>query len=188
MLRLEPPGGRRRPANEAVFLTWRLHGTLPFLAKHAESRIPEAAFFALDKALDTAASGPKWLEESAVAQSVIIALRFGERQLNLYNLLAFCVMPNHVHIVMQPMADLPRINHTIRELAARNANQIRRRNGTAFWQDGSYDRWVTGCAETRRIMEYTESDPVAAGLTRTAEDWPWSSASHALNAQSLLAL
>ncbi|HEY2018231.1 MAG TPA: hypothetical protein VGH38_32220, partial [Bryobacteraceae bacterium] len=72
-----------------VFLTWRLQGTLMHLARPSRAAISWQAFYAFDKALDTAASGPTWLEEPAVARCVVEALRFGERQLELYDLQAY---------------------------------------------------------------------------------------------------
>jgi REP element-mobilizing transposase RayT len=172
----------------AIFLTWRLHGTLPFLARHTMPRIPEVAFYAFDRALDTAAIGPKWLEDSTIAQSVVTALKFGESHLGLYHLLAWCVMPNHVHVVLEPLADPCLINQTIRGLVAQNVNQIRGHAKGRFWQDDSYDQWIDGPEDRNRLVQYTEADPVVAGLARAPEDWPWSSASHALTAQSLSVL
>ncbi len=184
----EPHSGDWHSGNDALFLTWRLHGTLAFLAKPTQPRIAGQAFLAFDRALDTAASGPRWLEESAIAQCLVTAIEFGERQLDLYDLLAFCVMPNHVHLVLEPLTPLARIDRTIKELTARSANEILGRAGERFWHDDSCHHWIRDVAERDRIVEYTEYNPVAAGLIPTREEWPWSSASHALTAQSLLAL
>ena len=177
----------REPVN-AVFLTWRLHGTLAHLVKPTQPGIPDQAFAAFDRALDTAASGPRWLEEPAVAQCVVEALRFGERQLELYNLIAFCVMPNHVHLVLEPKAPLAKIAKSIKGFTARSANQILGRTGQHFWHDDGCDRWIRNAGDRNRMAEYTESNPVSAGLIEAAEEWPWSSASHAVTVQSLLAL
>lgn len=178
----------RKAGNDALFLTWRLNDTLPYLAKPNTPGMPGQTFFALDRALDTAASGPRWLEDSTVAQSVVTALRFGEQQLDLYNILAYCLMPNHVHLVLEPLTTLSRINHAIREITGRNANQILRRAHQPFWHEDSYEHWLWDAAERDRMVAYTERDPVTAGLVREPEEWPWSSASHALTAQSLVAL
>jgi len=175
------------PVN-AVFLTWRLHGTLGYLVKPTQVGIPDLAFAAFDRALDTAASGPKWLQEPAIAQCVVEALRFGERRLEFYTLIAFCVMPNHVHLVLEPNASLPKITTSIKGFTARTANEILGRTGQHFWRDDSCDRWIRNASERKRMAEYTECNPVSAGLIGAAEQWPWSSASHAITVRLPVAL
>jgi REP element-mobilizing transposase RayT len=138
---------------------------------------PGRAFLFFDRALDTAVSGPAWLREPAVAQCVVDALRFGERHLRLYTLVAFCVMPNHIHTVVEPHLPIPKITKSIKGFTARTANQILGRTGERFWQDESHDHWIRNSDERNRIIRYTERNPVTAGLIQTAEQWPWSSAS-----------
>ncbi|HXB70052.1 MAG TPA: hypothetical protein VNY05_17495 [Candidatus Acidoferrales bacterium] len=90
------------PEGAAIFLTWRLHGTAAHFRAEQEAKNAGRAFVAVDRQLAATESGPKWLREPAIAQCVVDALRFGERQLKLYTLVAYCVMPNHVHLVVDP--------------------------------------------------------------------------------------
>lgn len=59
--------------------------------------------------LDKAATGPRWLEDECVARCVSNVLRYGERQLRLYELRAWVLMINHIHILIDPNAKLARI-------------------------------------------------------------------------------
>ena len=54
---------------------------------------------------------------------------------------------------------------------ARRANQLLERTGQPFWQDESYDHWVSSRKEFDRITAYIEENPTSAGLM----DWPWTS-------------
>src|SRR5690349_4841975 len=102
------------PEDATIFLTWRLHGACAHFRFDRDLTDPGRAFLAFDRELDSdASSGPKWLREPAIAQCVVDALRFGDRHLQLYTLIAFCVMPNHVHIVIEPHAPLPKITKSI---------------------------------------------------------------------------
>jgi len=85
-------------------------------------------------------------------------------------------MPNHVHVVLRPKTSLPVINLWLRGSTARKANLILGRTGQAFWQDESFDHRVRDEVELDRIVHYVEYNPVSAGLTANARDWPWSSA------------
>jgi type I restriction enzyme R subunit/putative DNA methylase len=85
-------------------------------------------------------------------------------------------MVNHVHILIYPKANLPRITKSLKSFSARQANAILGRTGQAFWQGESYDHWVRGPEELERIVRYIEENPVMAGLVESVEDWQWSSA------------
>jgi putative transposase len=137
---------------------------------------PGKAFVTMDRKLDGAATGPRWLQNERVAQVVADALRYGQRQLGLYQLRAWVLMVNHVHILIYPEARLSRITKAIKNHSARQANAILGRTGLPFWQDESYDHWVRGPEELAKIVRYIENNPVAAGLVSRGEDWRWSSA------------
>ena len=162
------------PAGASIFLTWRLHGTLARQQPDLAHRDPASAFLTYDRALD---NGPKWLRDPDIARCVVDALRFGQLHLALYKLAAFCLMPNHVHAVIQPRAPVSRITESIKRYTTLEANLILGRVGEQFWQDESDDHWIRNEAEWNRIIHYTELNPVAAGLVEAAEQWPWSSAS-----------
>jgi len=160
-----------------LFITWRLFGSLPGAVPQEVKRVSAGrAFVVADRELDRAASGPVWLKDPVIAQCVVDALRYGESHLKLYKLEAFVVMANHVHVLLYPDAALPRITKAIKNFTARQANAILRRTGRPFWQQESFDHWVRNEKEFSRIVNYIEANPVAAGLVRNPEDWPWSSA------------
>jgi REP element-mobilizing transposase RayT len=130
----------------------------------------------MDRELDRAAAGPRWLLDERVAQCVADALVYGGRELGLYELRAWVLMVNHVHILIYPEAKLSRITKSIKNFSARQANAILGRTGQPFWQDESYDHWVRGPEEFEKIVQYIEENPVAAGLVERVEGWRWSSA------------
>jgi putative transposase len=130
----------------------------------------------MDKELDAAVTGPRWLLDERVAQCVADALRYGESQLGLYKLEAWVLLVNHVHILIYPEAKLSRITKSIKNYSARQANAILARTGQPFWQDESYDHWARSEEEFGKIVRYIEENPVAAKLVENAEDWRWSSA------------
>jgi putative transposase len=164
-----------QPEGAALFVTWRLFGSLPNTSIR-ESLPSASAFEALDRKLDLATAGPLWLKDKRVAQCVVDALEYGERELRLYELQAWVLMANHVHILIYPKVNLSRITKSIKNLSARRANAILVRTGHPFWQDESYDHWVRGAEEEVTIVRYIEDNPVVAGMVGRAEDWRWSSA------------
>jgi REP element-mobilizing transposase RayT len=166
------------PEDKIVFVTWRLAGTLPqpppaFLVQDscAGMRLPLH-----DLPLDLTRIGPRWLENPNIAASVVEALFYGEKVRHNYDLFAWVVMPNHVHVVMKPHEKLPEIMRWVKSATAVRANRIAGRTGQAFWQREYFDRWIRTGEELDSVIEYVEANPVNAGLVACALDWPWSSA------------
>ena len=137
-----------------------------------------------DKILDSASTGPFWLRNPRIAELMVESIH--HRDGKVYNLDAFCVMPNHVHMIFAPLPEspeteanavryhaLPAIMHSLKLYTAGQANKILNREGN-FWQHENYDHVVRDEAEWRRIVEYVLSNPVKAELVKSKENWPWS--------------
>jgi putative transposase len=152
-------------------------------------------FLVADECLDGGRYGPSWLLEPKIARHVADALvrehaaasfdapigRLAfpgaqRAELRPYDLLARVVMPNHVHVVLEPRVPLPIITRALKGVSARHANATLGRAGERFWQDESFDHWIRNGSELERVRSYVEQNPVKARLATRAEDWLWSSA------------
>ena len=167
-----------QPPDADFFVTWRLYGSLPrYSARLVLASAPHGkAFVALDRQLDTADSGPLWMKNQEVAAGVSRILLAGVSPWQLYELLAWVVMANHVHVLLRPRVSLRKALMNVKSASARAANAILGRTGQPFWQDESYDHWVRGDRERASITSYIEHNPVTAGLAPVPGDYPWSSA------------
>ena len=165
------------PDAASLFVTWSLHGVLPPSFSVRPGKLAGGqAFVWMDRRLDRASAGPMYLRQRAIAQLVVESIRKGE-QLNHYELYAFVVMANHVHVLIHPHVDPSRLLKSLKGATAREANKLLGRTGEPFWQKESYDHWVRGHAEFERIRVYIENNPVKAGLVKAPEQYLWSSAS-----------
>lgn len=164
------------PRDTAIFLTWRLHGTLPGLKQSTQSSDSAGKqFVEMDRQLDRARSGPCYLLVPEVAQCVLSAIREAEQ--DAIDLGAYVIMPNHVHLLFTPKVPISQTTRKIKGASARQANRILGRTGIPFWQDESFDHWVRDPWEFRKIRRYIERNPVTAGLVREPHQWTFSSAS-----------
>ena len=159
------------PDGASLFITFRLSGTLPMA-----SRCDGAAFAAADRELERVGSGPDWLGRPEVADCMADVIRQGEDSRDLYELVAFVVTPNHVHMLIEPGAPMPKITQYVKGLSARQINRMLGRTGQALWQDESFDRWVRSREERRNIIRYIEFNPVRAGLAVEPGAFRYSSA------------
>ena len=179
----------RLPPGSEIFLTLRLADSLPAaqlaqlqmqFAKADDEAWGEASyarqrryFGRFDALLDAGHHGPTWLCNPAVANVVAGALRHHHG--NAYTLVCYCLMPNHVHLVVSLPDDAPFLSTTLQHLkryTARQANQQLGRTGQ-FWQRETYDHVVRSPQEMTRIIAYVVNNPVKAGLVANWEDWPY---------------
>jgi len=167
-----------QPEKRTIFVTWRLHGSLPKgLAEHLRKYAgePGKQFAVSEAVLDAAASGPDWLKDSEIAEIVERAILRGS-DLGQYGIRAYVVMPNHVHVLLDPFVPMPKLTSGIKGVSARHANLRLGRTGSHFWQDESFDHWIRNEGQLVRAKAYIENNPVKAGLCAKPEDWRWSSA------------
>ncbi|MDP3739007.1 MAG: transposase [Hyphomonadaceae bacterium] len=98
-----------------------------------------------------------------------------------YHLIAWCVMPNHVHVVLEQIKDLA---GTVRRWKSWTARQINAFTGSSgeVWFREYFDRFARNAQQLQRMIDYVEANPVAAGLVAESVDWDFSSAGFARRA------
>jgi putative transposase len=164
------------PPGKWLFITWHLEGSLPQAlfpppGKHSDGK----AFVWMDRYLDSARTGPTYLLRSDIAEVVVGSIHRGV-SLGHYELRAWALMANHVHVLLLPLISPSRLMQSMKGYTARQANLILGQTGRTFWQAESYDHWVRDDAELERIADYIENNPVKAGIVDCAEKYEWSSA------------
>ena len=91
------------------------------------------------------------------------------------DILAYCLMPNHVHIIAVPdnSRSLARLFGSAHQRYAQRANALHDWRGH-LWQERFYSV-VMDETHTLAAMKYVEMNPVRAGLCKRAAEWRWSS-------------
>ena len=170
-------------SNSIYFVTFRLADSLPLHVARAleqersrlqhaisggssveRSQAREAFSIEFERALD-AGYGEALLADPRIAKLIAETLTHfdGDR----YRLIAWCVMPNHVHVVVRT-DELSKVVHSWKSFTAHKANEILGRSG-GFWYREYFDRLVRTDEELERIVAYVMGNPEKAGL----RDWPW---------------
>lgn len=92
-------------------------------------------------------------------------------------LFSYCLMTNHIHLIVQPREDLSSVGKLMKRLAARQTrlvNKLERRTGS-LWE-GRYKASVIDSDEyLLQCCRYVELNPVKAGMTASPSDYKWSS-------------
>ena len=99
-----------------------------------------------------------------------------------YHLIAWVVMPNHVHVLFQPINEwtVSKIVATWKKFTARKIRDYGRDGSVVpvapVWHQEYWDRFIRDERHFKQAVEYIHLNPVKAGLVAAAEGWRWSSA------------
>jgi len=195
------------PPDAIYFITSRLAGSLPLSAierarkereilesqdskgKRGSSGLPpyidELEWW--EKVIERGSKNARWLADARIASLVAESIQY--RDGKDYDLVAYTIMPNHMHLVYgigqydllerpqdaEPLSgkQVSGIMMSMKRHTALEANKLLGRTGP-FWQDESYDHVVRDTEELARIIEYVLDNPVKAGLVEKRQDWKWS--------------
>lgn len=195
------------PDQGIFFITFRLYRTIPKsvlqrLQKDRKRKLKEItstseSVYLLNKYkiekrfsieygnwLDKSNTEKTWLYTPEIAD--ILCKKIHEMDHRFYFLIAYCIMPNHVHLLIQlrdggqinhkgktktyPLADVLRL---LKGSSARKCNLLLNRKDP-FWHHESYDHVVRNEYEFYRIIEYILNNPVKAGLVKNSKEWDYS--------------
>jgi putative DNA methylase len=128
----------------------------------------------IQKYLD-AGYGACYLKEPRIAAMVEQSFMYFDEER--YKLLAWVIMPNHVHVLIEMFSGslLCDIIHSWKSFTAQEANKLLNRKGQ-FWYREYYDRFIRDNNHFHRAVFYIHNNPVKAGLVSCPEDYPFSSA------------
>jgi REP element-mobilizing transposase RayT len=121
----------------------------------------------IEKYLDVG-HGKCYLSKVEIAKLVVNSLTFFDNVR--YRLHAWCIMPNHVHVIVEvmPINDLSKIIHSWKSYSAHRANEMLGLKG-AFWQRDAYNHIIRSRKEYRFQIQYTWENPEKARL----KNWQW---------------
>ena len=201
------------PEGAALFITFRLYDSIPaFLVKQYEAEYRKAAklikalhrgrqevarirlralkFSFLEKCealMDEETYGEYWLKDPCIAE--ILENKLHQLDGEMYRLLCYCIMSNHVHLVIdlsgslsyadplyaqrarKSMASYPKIMQFIKGSTARQINEYLGRSG-CFWQRDNYERYIRNERHLFYAINYTLKNPVKAGICTSWDRFP----------------
>ncbi|PIY07934.1 MAG: hypothetical protein COZ18_14895 [Flexibacter sp. CG_4_10_14_3_um_filter_32_15] len=187
------------PKGATFFITFCLYGAVPSDAVNAiqgkyDIKIKEARekqvsknekkislyhlgkkyFAEYDNLLEQYSKNDDFLKNPKVAQLVINKMK--EYDGKRYDLLAYCIMSNHVHLLFctadYENEKVSKTMQLIKGTSAYDSNQVLKRRGK-FWQTESYDHYVRNDKELENIKHYILENPVKAGIVEKWTEYPF---------------
>ena len=154
---------------KAIVEKWKIE-----LASEKEEIAQKILFWRIEKFADQGC-GACYLQRPEIADVIRNSLLYFHNEK--YNLIAWVIMPNHIHFLMRPAEDqiLEKIMHSIKSFTAQKANKLLNRKGQ-FWQEDYFDRYIRNYEHYEKTVNYIEFNPVKAKLCEKQSDWFFSSA------------
>ena len=150
---------------EPVFLTWRLHGSLPPHRSFPTGKLPSGkAFAAMDHL--------SWIgiHRSFILPPASLGRHRGRgdplqrRGPETLPCACFCSDAQPCTPVSDGRSPPAQLTKSLKGITAKRANALLALTGKPFWQEESYDRVVRQQGEFERIRNYIEQNPVRSGL------------------------
>lgn len=169
--------------NEGIyFVTFRLYDSIhPNELKQLQEKIKEnqnlhpaqqkKLFKKYDALLDNPKNNIQYLKQKEILEKCKNALHHYDGKE--FNLICYCIMPNHIHLVFELLNKeilIGEIIGSIKKFSARSANKALNRTGI-FWQHESFDRLVRDDVELYFTIRYVLLNPVNAGLVINWKEW-----------------
>lgn len=148
--------------------------------KDAKTYIKRRYHTQFNEALDTTKMGLHYLKYPDLAQIVVEKLKQYDEKY--YYLDAYCVMSNHVHVLLDFSAQIPENAENFNEKAYKQLSRIMKyiKGGTAreinkklnqtgtFWQEENFDTYIRDDKHRTNVIHYILNNPVKIGLCK---DW-----------------
>ncbi len=102
-----------------------------------------------------------------------------------YDLFAVCVMPDHMHVIIQPLVKdgaasgdpvfwgLDQIMHSIKSFTANEVNKVEKREGSNVWEEEYHDRLIRSDADLEEKFLYVCRNPWEDGIVTPEEEYEW---------------
>ena len=164
---------------ELQMITYRLGDALPIEVMQGLAHLGSEKRRVDTEQLLDAGYGQCWLAYPNIAKIVIDNwLRFAGKR---YRILAYVVMPNHVHLLIHVFEDSS-LSKIIQSWKSYTAKKIDKQLDLAgqqptlpIWQPDYWDRFIRNQAHLEAAIAYIHNNPVTAGLVARSSEWRWSS-------------
>jgi putative transposase len=139
-------------------------------------RIPRGLFDGLVYHVLNRGNGKQRVFHSDKDYEAFVSLMKEAKERYSLKLLAYCLMPNHFHIVLMPTQSED-LSRWMQWLMTSHVRRYHRYHGTSghVWQGRFKSFIIQDDIHLLMVLRYVEGNPVRAGLVKSANDWHWSS-------------
>lgn len=143
--------------NHYQFVTFRTNDSIDSFLKKitTQNLLNNKKQFEIDQYLDQSNNG------AYLVNDILDYLHhyFVEKDNSVYELIAFAIMPNHVHLLFKPLQSLSKVMQIIKGVSANEINKLRQNKNT-FWADNYYDKLIRNEKHFNIVYNYIKNNPL----------------------------
>lgn len=114
----------------------------------------------------------KWFENPA-AVDVVYTQFLRVAQNERFAILVYCFMPDHVHMLVEGLADDANGKQFITKSKQCSAHAYAKQFGARLWQPFGFEHVVRDDEKIQVVAKYILENPVRAGLSKTVLEYPF---------------
>ena len=112
------------------------------------------------------------LRDDPVARLVVLTFRRTARARK-FALLAYCLMPDHVHLLIEGMSDRADLRRFVKQAKQSSGQAYSAQAQRRLWQEGYHDRVLRDNEDPKEVARYIIGNPVRAGLVANLFEYPY---------------
>ena len=119
---------------------------------------------------------PVFMDKNAM--EVLMAAIKETRKRNPFELVAYCILPDHVHLIMELPADDNLFSQKVRSIKRLTTIRLRKITGIpnlTIWQNRFWEHTVRNQVDLKYCFDYVHYNPVKHGYVDECGKWAWSS-------------
>jgi len=136
--------------------------------RHFDYATPRAYFITV-----CAADGRPAFADARIAEKALEILK-KTREKNSYRIYAFCLMPDHLHLLLNPADSGTPVSGFLQTFKSQTGYWYKKEHEGNLWQRGFYDHVVRKSEDLVKIAQYILNNPVRKNLSENADDYPHS--------------
>ena len=91
-----------------------------------------------------------------------------------FELLAYCVMPDHAHLLVEGLTERSDFRRFAKMVKQRAGAAYALTSDTPLWQKGYYEHVLREEEDAKEIARYMIANPVRAGIAESPDQYPYS--------------
>jgi len=143
------------------FVTFRTHDSIDEFLKKIQNEDVDTKIkqYKIDTYVDSSKNG-SYLNDEILEYLKKFFLSYDGK---LYDLVAFCIMSNHIHILFKQKDDLKKIVKILKGSSSNFINKLLNKKGQ-FWESGYFDKAIRDEKHFMVTYEYIKNNPLKVGL------------------------
>jgi putative transposase len=105
--------------------------------------------------------------------AVVLAQFFHTAREQAVSIVAYCVMPDHAHLLIDGDSDAADLTQFVRLAKQQSGYLFKQKHGRLLWQEGYFEHVLRDAERNEDVIFYIVANPLRKGLVKNVMDYPF---------------